>query len=97
MKRFFATFLLLVSGSAFAGEIHSNCQLNQEMRNAAASRINQVGFQDVYSEAELRIKAGAIAVCVKEEGGIQYLVTTWEVFSSSSQETMSTTEVFVQK
>ena len=97
MKTILAALVLLGSISTFAGEVHSNCELSQDMRHKAISRINQVGFSDAYSEAGLRIKAGALEACVKIEGDVQYLVTTWEVFGSSNQETVKTTEVFAQK
>lgn len=97
MKTILAALVLVGSISTLAGEVHSNCELNQDMRNNAISRINQVGFPDAYSEAGLRIKAGALEACVKNEGAVQYLVTTWEVFSNSRLETVQTTEIFAQE
>ena len=97
MKKLLIGLTLLASMSSFAGEVHSNCELTQEMRNKAISRVNQVGFPDAYSEAGLRMKAGALEACIKVEGNVQYLVTTWEIFGSNTNETVDTTEVFVQK
>lgn len=96
MKKILTGLILLGSISTFAGEIHSNCELSEDMRNKAINRTYQVGFPSAYSEAGLRIKAGALKACIKVEGDVQYLVTTWKV-GSSNQETVQTTEVFVQE